>query len=61
MSNILVVEIGMAKVIHCTDGEHDVHAKLTLVIQKGYDFEDFEVWTCHCVEWKWNCWIWSRW
>jgi len=47
MSNILFVEIGMAKVIHCTDREHDVHAK----------FEDFEVWTCHCLEWKRNCWI----
>jgi hypothetical protein len=35
MSNILVVEIGMAKVVHCAYGEHHVHAKLELVIQRG--------------------------
>jgi hypothetical protein len=50
MSDILIVKVGMAKVVHCTDGEHHVHPKLTSVgCQMGCDFEYFEVWACHDV------------
>ena len=35
MSNILVVKVGMAKVVHCTDRQHDIHPELESVEKDG--------------------------
>jgi hypothetical protein len=30
MANILVVEVGMPEVVHCTDGQHDIQPELAV-------------------------------
>jgi hypothetical protein len=30
MANVLVVEVGMPKVVHCTDGQHDIQPELAV-------------------------------
>lgn len=50
VSNVLVVKVGMAKVVHCTDRQHDIHPELGSVVKDGWaDPEYLQVWSCHKV------------
>ena len=35
MTDVLVVEVGTAKVVHGCDWEHDIHAELTISNEHG--------------------------